>query len=252
MKELPDFISKALIEQSNRFFASIEHSQQFLSTKLDEFSDQILKLKSEVVKLRAENDYLKKSFADLSSKTNTVTKAVHKQEAEIDLQRRSELSCNAIVLGVPRIPNEDIKALVNITCKTIGFNDENSSIVSCIRLPSTKADNNPIRITFNNIHAKEIFIAKKKQFGSLTASMIAGIRWPFGWTNKVFIRDELSPLSLDIFHELKAQQSLLKFRYIWPGRNGVIFVKYSDKSQPIAVRSRCDVQKIILSAQQYR
>lgn len=79
MKELPDFISKALIEQSNRFFASIEHSQQFLSTKLDEFSDQILKLKSEVVKLRAEYDYLKKSFADLSSKTNTVTITINRR-----------------------------------------------------------------------------------------------------------------------------------------------------------------------------
>ena len=249
MAELPNLISKALTEQANRLYMSIEHSQQFLSDKLDDFGEQILKLKTEVVKLRAENDYLKKSVAALSTKADTVTKAVHKQETELDMQRRSELSCNAVVLGIPRLPNEDTKSLVNITCQTIGFHDAADSIVSCTRLPSTKAENNPIRITFGNANAKENLIVRKKNFGPLTVSMINGVRWPYGWTNKVFIRDELSPLTMEIFRELKLQKPLLKYRYAWPGRNGVIFVKYAENSQPIIVRSRCDLHKLVLKAQ---
>ena len=91
-------------------------------------------------------------------------------------------------------------------------------------------------------------MARKKEFGVLTVSMITGIRWPNGWTNRVSIRDDLSPLSMELFRELKLQQPLLKFRYVWPGRHGVILVKFSENSRPVKVRSRCDLERLISSS----
>lgn len=241
LKELPDLLSKALTEHANRLLANIEHSQQFLSDKLDDFGDQILKLKAEISKLKNENDCLRKDLALISSKTDTVSNVVEKQETALDLRRRLELSSNAILLGIPRVPNENTRTLVTMTCNTLGI-DEANSIVSCTRLPSSKTEINPIRIVFKDVHAKERLMEKKQKFGPLTASMISGIRWPNGWTNKIFIRDDLSPLAMEIFRELKTLQPLHKFRYVWPGRDGVIFVKFHEDSYPVKVRSRDDMR----------
>lgn len=248
LKELPDLISKALADQANRLLSNIEHSQQFLSDKLDEFGAQIITLKAEIGKLKLENDSLRKALESISTKSDTVSNVVMKQELELDHQRRSELSSNAILLGIPRLPNENTKTLVDITCHTLGFNDGEKAIVSCTRLAKSKDQNSPIRIVFKNVHAKECLMARKKEFGVLTVSMITGIRWPNGWTNRVSIRDDLSPLSMELFRELKLQQPLLKFRYVWPGRHGVILVKFSENSRPIKVRSRCDLEKLISSS----
>lgn len=248
--ELPNLISNALNEHANKLLANIEHSQQFLSDKLDDFGNQIIQLKSEIAKLKSENTFLKKTLSDLSTKTEVVSVAVDKQESTLDMQRRSELASNAILLGIPRLPNEDTKSLVAKTCELLGCGDEDDAIISCTRLISNKAENNPIRITFKTTQAKERLIARKRQFGTLTVSMIAGVRWPNGWTNKVFIRDELSPLSLDIFRELKTKKTSLKYRYVWPGRDGVIYVKFTENSSPIKIRSRSDLQKLTLITQQ--
>lgn len=249
IEELPDFLSRTLNDHTNKVLMNIERGQQFLSDKLDDFSDQIVMLKSEVRKLKAENEQLKTTLASLSSKTQTVTDAVHKQEAELDSHRRSELSSNAIVVGLPRVPNENTESLVDAMCHTLGLKISKDSIISCTRMSATKGANNLIRIKFNNAHAKECLLARKKQFGSLTVSMIPSVRWPSGWTNKVFIRDDLSPLSMEIFQAIRLQQPKLKFRYVWPGRNGIIYVKYAKDSQPIKVRSRADLQKLISNAQ---
>lgn len=249
LEELPDFLSRALTDHTNKVLMNIERGQQFLSDKLDDFGDQIVKLKSEVRKLKAENEQLKAALASISSKTQTVTDAVHKQEAELDSHRRSELSSNAIIMGLPRVPNENTESLVEAMCHTLGIMNEKNSIISCTRLSASKEGNNLIRVKFNDVHAKECLLARKKQFGSLTVSMIRNVRWPSGWTNKVIIRDDLSPLSMEIFQAIKLQQPELKFRYVWPGRNGIIYVKYAANSQPIKVRSRADLHKLTSNMQ---
>lgn len=244
MEELPELISEYLAKHADKLIGKIERSQQFLSDKLDDFNGEILKLKAEIGKLRAENEQLKSSLAMLSTETATVSDAVHKQEAELDMHQRAHLSANAILLGIPRVPNEDTKSLFEATCRTLGFETNSNSIVSCTRVAVSKGENQPIKVCFKNVRDKETLITRKKEFGSLSVSMIAGVHWPTGRTNKVYIRDDLSPLSMEIFRDLKNLQVSLNLQYIWPGRNGVILAKHSKNSKLIKVQSRADLNRL--------
>lgn len=249
IKELPDVISEFLSNHTDKVLSNIERSQQFLSNKIDDFGGQIVILKAEISKLKAENEQLKKSLSMLSTETAAVTDVVHKHEVNLDMHQREKISANVILLGIPRVPNENTKSLFDATCQTLGLEFPNSSIVSCARLAAAKGESQPIKITFSNIRDKEALIAKKKQFGLLKASMIGSMRWPHGWSNKIYIRDDLSPLSMDIFRELKKHQSSLNFQYVWPSRNGTILVKTSQDSRPIKVQNRTELNKLISSRQ---
>lgn len=245
MEELPELISDYLSKHADKLIGKIERSQQFLSDKLDDFNDEIFKLKAEIGKLKVENEQLKKSLAILSTEAATVSDAVHKQEVDLDLHQRAQLSANAILLGIPRIPNENTETLFDATCRTLGIETNSNSIVSCTRVTVSKGENHPIRVCFKNVHDKETLIARKKKFGSLTVSMIAGVRWPRGWSNKVHIRDDLSPLSMEILRDLKKKQVSLNLQYVWPGRNGIILAKQSKNSKLIKVQSRADLNRLI-------
>lgn len=181
----------------------------------------------------------------VSNETAAVSVAVYKNVVDLDLHQREKLTANAIVVGIPRVPNENTKSLFDETCRTLGLEFSNNSIVSCARVSAAKGENQPIKITFNDIRDKEALITKKKQFGPLTVTMIKGVRWPHGWTNKVHIRDDLSPLSMDIFRELKKHQTSLKLQYVWPSRNVIILVKQTKTSKPIKIQSRADLNKLL-------
>lgn len=248
MAELPKLLANLLQEQSSKLIDKIVLSQQFLSDKFDDVSGQIRKLKLEVNTLRAENDHLKRSLSLLTDKTNSVSKAVHRQEVEIDNRLKTEITSNIVVLGLPRVPNEDTTDLVMKTCATMDFKLDKSSIVSCSRISSNKNFNNPIRITFRNMQSKENLKIAKKKFGPLSLAMIQGVRWPGDWSKKVVIRDELSPLSMELLQDLKKHQTVLKARYIWPGRDGSVLIKFKQESKPIIIRSRSDLRNLLMDA----
>lgn len=243
--ELPELFSSMLQEYSTQLIDKIVMGQEFLSDKFDDIICQLQKLKVELKTLKAENDYLKQSLKALGEKTNSVSTAVCRQEVQIDTRLRSEISTNAVLLGVPKIANENSLDLVSNICKTIGVDLDKNRIVSCERIPTTQEGNNPIRVTFKDKHDKEDILLAKKKFGRLTASMIQGIRWQSGWSQTIIIRDELSPLSMELFRTLKKHQATLNIRYVWPGRNGIIFAKHSQCSKPILIKSREDLNKLL-------
>lgn len=243
--ELPAIFSSMLELHSTKLVDKIVTGQEFLSAKFDDLICQLDKLKVEMKTLKAENDFLKLSIKSLKDKTELVSNVVHRQEVEIDSRLRTEMSSNAILLGVPRVPNENTLDLVSKTCKTIGYDLDRRNVATCTRVSSTKKGSNPIRITFKDVQVKENFLQAKKIFGPLTVSMIQGMRWPMGWTHKVIIREDLSPLPLEILRTIKQHQTTLNIRYVWPGRNGVILIKHYDHSKPIAIKSREDLNKLL-------
>lgn len=76
-------------------------------------------------------------------------------------------------------------------------------------------------------------------------SAIQNQKLPMGTQGRVVIRDELTPLSRRLLQELKGLQAALDLRYVWPGRNGAIMVRKTEKSKAIPILSRHDIQKLL-------
>ena len=236
--ELPNLVEKLTTD--------LTKSQTFLADKFDEIQRCMLILSTELRDIRKENEQLKQSLKALSQRTLNVAQAVNRQEATIDNEKRTELSSNAIVLGIPREENEDILDVVTKTCKTLGYHGVGGTIVSCSRIQGPNTDCSPIRVTFKNQQSKERLMAYKKNYGRLNTQMIEGIKLKSGPSRNVVIRDDLTPLAMDLLRELRQVQREKNLRFVWPGRNGIILVKHTEKSKVVMIRDRADLRRLLI------
>lgn len=226
--------------------SELKTSQQFLADKFDEMQRCVLILSTELRDIRKENEHLKQSLKALNQRTQNVAQAVNRQEATFEDQKRAELSSNAVVLGIPRESNEDVLDVITKACETLGYHGVAGTIMSCSRIPGPKTDCSPIRVTFKNQQTKERLMAYKKEFGRLNTQMIEGVKFKAGSSRNVVIRDDLTPLALELLRELKRRQREKNLRFVWPGRNGVILVKQTESSKPITIRDRDDLRRLLM------
>lgn len=142
--------------------AAIENSQDFLSAKFDN-------IVSEFKNLEAENERLKQQINDLSSSHSKLANIVYQLESNADKYDRKSVSNNAILLGLPQVPNECVMPLVEKTVAHLGVDLPNGSIVSAARLYHSNKPNTvvPIQITFSDKNIKELVFSKKKKTWAL-------------------------------------------------------------------------------------
>lgn len=247
--ELPKILEA--VKEESKSVKEIVASQQFLSNQFDKMVQMMGSLSDEIKRLRAENGLLKLSLSRLADNAKSISNVVEQAEKDIDSHHRAQLSINAMVLGIPRTPQEDTKSIVLEICDILGYKDGEKNIVSCCRVANSKAVCPPIRISFKHVRAKESLLDHKSSFGKLDVATLQGVLGPKGTTGKVVIRDDLSPLSMRIFQELKQLQNSLELRYIWPGRHGAIMVRRTDRSKAIPIQSRQDIQKLALSCRKH-
>lgn len=243
LAELPKLI-ETMKQESLNCTKELVSSQQFLSSKFEEIVQSLKILSDEVQHLRAENDQLRCSIKTLSLNAKSISNAVQNTERDLESQCRAQLASNAIVVGLPRCPQEDTADLVLKLCDSIGYKHAKNEIVSCNRVANQTAGSSPIKITFKSKYGKECLMEHKKNYGPLNSTMIKGAEWPRGKAGKVFIRDDLTPITMRLFQELKELQGTLKLRYVWPGRDGAIMVRKSDNSKAIPIHSRQDLHKL--------
>lgn len=244
--ELPKILEA--VKEESKCVKEIVASQQFLSNQFDRMVQLMNSLKDEIKHLRAENVHLKLSINRLTDNAKTISNVVDQAEKDIDSHHRAQLSVNAVVLGIPRAPQEDTKSIVVGICNVLGYENAEEKIASCSRVANSKAVCPPIRVSFKNVNAKESLLDLKTSFGKLDVATLQGVIVPQGTVGKVVIRDDLSPLSMRILQELKQLQSSLDLRYIWPGRHGAIMVRRTDRSKAIPIHSRQDIQKLVISS----
>lgn len=225
----------------NTIVKAIEESQQFLSSKFDGIVTDIEDLKSDNDRLNKEVDQLKRSQTSL-------TAFVNKLEVKADKATRDSISNNAVILGVPVYANEDIPDLVTKIAQCIGVDFPSDSMVTAFRVSSSSASLNklvPIRVVFKDKTVKESFFSKKKEYGQLSSSSIDQSLLLNGKPTNVAIRDELTPLSLELLQEMRELQKKLNLKYVWAGRDGIILVKQDEQSKPEIIRNRNDLNYFV-------
>lgn len=213
---------------------AIEKSQEFLSSKFED----ILK---DYTLLRQENENLKLQMNDVKFKLSTLEKTVNGMEGKLSMSELDEVANNAMILGIPYFPEENVSDLVLKTASQVGVNLLPESLVSVKRLDTYNKTNQnvPIKVVFKNKNDKELVLSKKRSFGKVKTTHILDNNINHKEAN-VIIRDELTPLALDLLKNLRALQAKHSIRYVWPGRRGAILVKQDDLSKPESIKTKND------------
>ena len=85
---------------------------------------------------------------------------------------------------------------------------------------------------------------KKTEHGQLLSTSIDRSLLMNGNGSRVAIREELTAFSQNLLKQMRESQKLLKIKYVWPGRNGVILVKRDDGSSTEKISNRDDLVRI--------
>lgn len=232
---------KEVKTEVDMLIGTIENSQQFLSSKFDDIMNDFLSLKAENVQLKSEVEALKNELSSLKT-------FVYKLECSDDRSNRESLSKNAVLFGVPVQANENIPKFVTGVASRIGFELPADAIESASRIYAPESKVNelvPIRIVFKNPAVKESFFLKKKKFGKLSSFDIDRSLISKGKPTRIVIRDELSPLSLDLLREMRMLQNKMDLKYVWAGKDGAILVKTDENSKPVVIKNRNDMEKFV-------
>lgn len=219
---------------------AIESSQQFLSSKFDDILQEYQKLKQE-------NETLKQHVNDLKISYSILEKSVNGMEGKFDKAELEELSNNAIFLGIPFSPNENVADLVCKTASHIGVPLKSDSLISANRFKPNNTSNlsGPIKVEFRSKQDKELVFSRKRRFGTVKSSdVIKNTNGKHKVTN-VVIRDELTTLALELLKSLKDLQIKHKIKYVWPGRRGAILVKENDQSRITVIKTKNDLKEFV-------
>lgn len=234
-------VTQNMKESVRSVTAVIEKSQEFLASKFDLILDEFKKLK-------AENDQLKRELQNLKNNGLLLTNMVHKLEANSDKTAKTSIVANAIFHGIPQKSNEDVKEIVrNVINDVLDTNLPSDAIVSASRLCSNAVDSNavrPVRVVFKDVTSKNQVFLKKKQIGKVSSNMINPQSTQNGRTTNIIIRDELTPLSSALFKEIRENKSKLGIKYVWTGKGGVVLIRESEFSKPIAIQNRNDLNRL--------
>lgn len=250
LKIIPKLVSTIVTQEVKLVADQLIENQKAMSSMFDDAMLKVQSLSNELQQLKRENENLKKSMNTLAEYTKSLQNDVDRHEVHQDAQYRKNLSCNAVITGIPRTANENTEGIVGRMLSVIGCKIPMESIVSCERIKSSLALNSPIKMVFTNFNQKQQLIEAKKSFGKLTSADLLPINAQEGTAVcNVNIRNDLTPLSVSLLHELRQYQSAKQLAYVWPGITGDILVKLKNDSKPIPIRSRMDVRMLGLKTQ---
>lgn len=177
-----------------------------------------------------------------------MSKIVHQLEHTVDKGNREANCNNAIVFGVPFCPEENVSEIVRSIIVGYGLTITNDAVTSAVRLGGKNKPNNaliPIRVTFRDSNTKDTVFAKKKEFGKLLSSSIDAKYVVNGKPTIITMRDELTPLSLELLNEMRKHQERLNIKFVWSSRGGNVLVKKTEHSKPELIKNRDDLYELI-------
>lgn len=218
---------------------AIEKSQDFLSNKFDAIDFQ---------ELKKENESLRREVDKLKNVQQNLSQTVYKLEHQVDKTSRDANSKNAVILGVPFLPDENTQEIAQKMITCLGADVAADAISAAARINSKNKPKNslvPIRVVFKDECVKETVFSQKKECGKIMSTSIDPNFTINGNPTSVTIRDELTPLSMEHLNEMRRHQEKLKIKYVWSSRGGNVLVKKNENSKPEIVKTRDDLIELV-------
>lgn len=204
-----------LKQRTDRVEGDIEENKQ----KLNEISNIM-------VDLQKENEYLK-------SKLN-----------EVDQQNRT--NCLEIT-GVPEPGRgENIQVTVQLVCSALGVKVDGSMINSCYRLRSSNDRNSSkIIVSFTKkCYKDEILKCRKIKTDFATDLLDDSLKRCVQDSNIIYINEFLTAYNKKLYLKAKEYKNKNKVKYLWV-KNGNIFMRKSDNSKIIIIKSEHDFKNAV-------
>lgn len=209
-------------------------------SEIDNNSENISAILSEIKAIREENSYYKTVCAQLVEKTNYLEKEVNSLKGELNYMRQDKLRDNLIIQSIPKLSSENLGKVVPAIVKAL------------------KIECNPTEYTVNQI------VTKKKTYLLLVKFRIFGLKQKFmnaikvnglttdqigisGQSRKIFFTNHLTFYNLNLLHESQILKKDHQFEFVW-FQGGVVLARLK-KDFPIhRIKTLDDINKIIEKA----
>ena len=247
--------SKLVVELGSIIRSSIEES-------LSKINADLATIKEDLDELRGSVTFISKEYDEIKAEIKTKSQAQHQLEMEVEQMKNSnrELThriaemeqysraCNIEVQCVPEFKSENLLTTIKQLAKTVSYELQDDDIHHFTRI--AKQDNasrrprsiivkmkNPVMrdgllaavIKFNKAHPKEKL--NSSHLG------ISGDKQP------VYVGEHLSPYNRALHKATRSKAKENGYKFVWI-RNGRIFVRKSENSDAIIIKTMDSVNKL--------
>lgn len=138
-----------------------------------------------------------------------------------------------------------MKQIVENVSSAVGHALPEGAVLEAKRLFSSESkqrntESVPIKVVFSCERYKEDLFIKKRNHGTLLLTAFDPTY--SGNVRKVILRDEMTSFGMDLYKQVREIQGHLNYKFVWPGRNGVVLAKKAENSKTEIIRSRTDIQ----------
>ena len=206
-----------------------------LQGNIEEIRNEMLNYKNLAEKLTAEN----KKISDENKSLKTRLEYI---EENINYNKEQHLKNNLLIYGIPRCENENTDVIIQEITKHLGVNIQPGEIISTYRKALKNNPSGipaPIIIKFNNNKIKsEIMTARRKKNLNTEILKIQNIT-----KRPIYINEQLTQLKQNIYKNARELKKSHNCKYVWT-KNGDIFIRKTDNSQIIKIKSITQINDI--------
>lgn len=205
----------------------LQKSVKFISNDYDDIKVEMSKTNESLIQLKKENDLLKTSVSDLSTRVNLLEQYSRQDNLEIS--------------GVPENQAENLTSMVLQLGKTVSCKIETTDILTATRVKKLSAQNNQPRSVIVKVRTTRIrdeILASVTKFNRThaTEKLNSSHLGYGGLKQPVFVSEHLSPLNKAIHAETRKIARAKGYKYVWV-RDGKILLRKDDGSRAIHVKS---------------
>lgn len=215
------------LKEALELIKKLEVSVQFMSTKFDQMKSELDSCKDTNTQIHKENELLKKSMMDLSTRVNLLEQNSRQRNVEVN--------------GVPENKSENLVKTVMQLGRAVSSTLKEAEIVSAVRVRKLDPQNsNPrtVIVKLNSTISRDELLTSVMNFNKehpeekLNSSLLG-----YGSSKKpVFVSEHLSPLNKEIHAATRKAARDKGYKYVWV-RDGRILIRKADGMPAKQVRS---------------
>lgn len=236
INDLEVIIRKIIRDENKVVTEKIDEFQK----SLDFYSNHFDEINREMVKLREENNTLKKNSSELKLKYDKLENELNKLKLENEEDKQYARNKNLIINGVYELEKENLIDITTKIAEAIGVKIKKDDLQAVHRLKSnTRKSNDPdsIIVQFTNRLVREEFLKKSREIRPTTTFLYSSLQ-----ERQIYVNEHLTPyykkLMFDAKNKKIGNQNVYKF--VW-FRNGKLFVRKTENSQILRIKAENDL-----------
>ncbi|CAH1646776.1 unnamed protein product [Spodoptera littoralis] len=214
---------------------------------------ELAPIKEEIQELKKSMDFINDSFEDIKKEQNQSRENMIKMNIEVQgrlnsLEQQSRM-CNLEIQCVPENKRENLFSIVTQLGRVVNCNIKEQDIMHCSRIAkanTTRARPRSIVAQLATPRIRDHMLASVNKYNKnnpqnkLNCSHLgfAGEKFP------VYVAEHLSPANRALHAATRIKAKEMNYKYVWI-RNGKIFVRKTEGSDYILIRSVNGLEKII-------